>query len=194
MTIKDFNSNFLSLLRYVPYLVDENPKVQWFLSSLPYHIKDRIEYDNPKTLEETMRKSNFCYEQNWKKESMADQKAKKNNNHYDKKKKEFVPNWNSKNNKAINFLNKNFQENKNNSPNNQNNKKIKESTNNHGNYTKKIERKEPIKCWECNGPNYASVYPNWKNIVSNIHTIHEEMNVGDLARTMPRINAALENR
>ena len=42
-----------------------------------------------------MRKANFCYEQNRKKESMANWKAKKNNN-YDQKKKEFVPNRNSK--------------------------------------------------------------------------------------------------
>ena len=48
MTMKDLNNKFLSLLRYVPYLVDEKPKVHRFLSCLPYHIKDRIEYDNPK--------------------------------------------------------------------------------------------------------------------------------------------------
>ena len=28
MTMKDLNNKFLSLLRYVPYLVDEKPKVQ----------------------------------------------------------------------------------------------------------------------------------------------------------------------
>ena len=71
MTMKDLNIKFLSLLRYVPYLVDEKPKVQQFLSYIPYHNKDMIEYDNPKTLEEDMRKANFCYEQNRKKESIA---------------------------------------------------------------------------------------------------------------------------
>ena len=55
----------------MPYIVDEKPKVQQFLSYLPYQIKDRIEYDNPKTLEEAMRKVNFCYEHNRKKESMT---------------------------------------------------------------------------------------------------------------------------
>ena len=39
-----------------------------------------------------MRKVNLCYEQNWKKENMANWKAKKNNNNYDQKNKEFVPN------------------------------------------------------------------------------------------------------
>ena len=71
MNMKELNSKFLILLRYVPYIVDEKPKVQRFLSCLPYHIKDRIEYDNPKTLEEAMRKVNFCYEQNHRKKSMT---------------------------------------------------------------------------------------------------------------------------
>ena len=91
MNMKELNSKFLSLLRYVPYIVDKKPKVQRFLSCLPYHINDGIEYDNPKTLEEAMRKANFCYEQNRKKESIANWKAKRNNN-FDKKNKEFVPN------------------------------------------------------------------------------------------------------
>ena len=39
MNMKELNSKFLSLLRYVPYIVDEKPKLQWFLSSLPFHIK-----------------------------------------------------------------------------------------------------------------------------------------------------------
>ena len=71
MNMKELNSKFLSLLCYVPYIVDEKPKVQQFLSCLPFHIKDRIEYDNPKTLEEAMQKANFFYEKNRKKESMS---------------------------------------------------------------------------------------------------------------------------
>ena len=53
-----------------PMIVDEKPKVQQFLSCLPFHIKDIIEYDNPKTLEEAMQKANFCYEQKRKRENM----------------------------------------------------------------------------------------------------------------------------
>ena len=64
MNMKELNSKFLSLLIYVPYIVDEKPKVQRFLSFLPSYIKDIIEYDNPKTLEEAMRKDNFYYEHN----------------------------------------------------------------------------------------------------------------------------------
>ena len=93
MNMKELNSKFLSLLRYVPYIVDEKPKVQLFLSCLPYHIKDIIEYDNLKTLEKAMRKENLCYEQNHKKESMTNWKAKRTNN-FEQRKNVFVPNRN----------------------------------------------------------------------------------------------------
>ena len=79
--MKELNSKFLSLLRYVPYIVDDKkPKVQWFLRCLPFHIKDIIEYDNAKILEEAMRKANFFYEQNRKRESMSNWKVKRSNN------------------------------------------------------------------------------------------------------------------
>ena len=93
MNMKELNSKFLRLLRYVPYIVDKKPKVQRFLSCLPFHIKDRIEYDNPKTLEEAMRKTNFCYEQNRKKENMPNWKTKRSNN-FEQRKKGFTPNRN----------------------------------------------------------------------------------------------------
>ena len=63
MSMKELSSKFLSLLRYVPYIIDENPKIQIFLSCLPTSFKNIIEFDNPKTLEEVMRKADFCYEQ-----------------------------------------------------------------------------------------------------------------------------------
>ena len=114
MNKKELHSKFLSLLRYVPYIVDEKPKVRWFLSCLPFHIKDIIEYDNPKTLEEAMRKANFCYEQNQKRENLPNWKAKRSNN-FENKKKGFTPNQNFGNNNARDVLNKNFQGNKSNS-------------------------------------------------------------------------------
>ena len=108
-----------------------------------------------------MRKANFCFEQNKKKEGLSNQKAKKNNNQPEFKKKEFVPQKNFKNNKNKNYSNnKNFQGKRNGASNNSNNFKGKEAANNHGNLTKSFERKEPVKCQECNGPHYASVCPN----------------------------------
>ena len=42
----------------------------------------------------------------------------------------------------------------------------KEFTNNHSNYVKSNELKEPVKCWECQGPHYASVCPNRKKTIT----------------------------
>ena len=139
-----------------------------------------------------MRKENFCYEQNRKRENMPNWKAIRSNN-FEHKKKGFTPNQNFGNNNARNVPNKKFQGNKSNSHPNINGPGNKETANNHSNYVKNNERKEPIKCWDCNGPHYALVCPNRKKTVSNIHTMQEDMTIGDLVREMPRINVALEN-
>ena len=64
MTMKELCNRCLSLLRYVPYIIDEKPKIQNFLSFLPLMFKERIKYDNLKTLEESMRKATLYYDQN----------------------------------------------------------------------------------------------------------------------------------
>ena len=84
MSIKELSSKFLSLLRYVPYIIDENPKIERCLSCFPTSFKDRIEFDNPKTLEEAMIKSNFCYKQSKKREIIPNWKDKRASN-FDKK-------------------------------------------------------------------------------------------------------------
>ena len=124
---------------------------------------------------------------------MSNWKAKMSNN-FEQKKKRFVPNCSFRNNYTRNFPNKNFQGNKGNSQLNPNFQRNKEPVRNHSNYIKNNERKESVKCWECNGSNYASVCRNQKKNIRNIHTMQEEMIVGDLERTMHRINATLENR
>ena len=57
--MKELISKFLSLLRYVPYIIDENPKIQRFLSCFPISFKDIIEFDNPKTLNRQWEKITF---------------------------------------------------------------------------------------------------------------------------------------
>ena len=110
-----------------------------------------------------LRKANFCYEQNRKRENMPNWKAKRFNN-FEHKMKGFIPNRNFGNNNACNFPNKNFQGIKGNSQPNPNGPRNKEPANNHSNYVKNNEHKEPIKCWDCNGPHYASVCLNKKKL------------------------------
>ena len=63
MTMEDLINKFLDLLWFVPYIKGENVKIQWFLSDFPESYKDRIEFDNPKTLDEVLRKERLCFEQ-----------------------------------------------------------------------------------------------------------------------------------
>ena len=75
--MKELCSKFMGSLRYIPYIIDEKPKMQRFLSCFPIMFKEWIKYDNPKTLEEAMRKENLCFDQN-------------------KNKRENIPNWRTK--------------------------------------------------------------------------------------------------
>ena len=90
MSMKELSSKFLSLLIYVPYIIDENPKIQRYLSCLPTSFKDRIEFDNPKTLEEAMKKFDLCYEQSTKIKISPNQKTKKTS-HFDRKRRGLKP-------------------------------------------------------------------------------------------------------
>ena len=62
--MEEYANKFLELLRYVWYIRDEKVKVQHFLSGLPQSYKDRIEFYESRTLEEVIRKDNYCYEKN----------------------------------------------------------------------------------------------------------------------------------
>jgi hypothetical protein len=78
LTIQEYVNKFLELLRYVPYIKDEKVKLQQFINGLPQTYRDKIEFDELKTLEDTIQKARYCYEQfvsqkephkDWKKKS-----------------------------------------------------------------------------------------------------------------------------
>ena len=56
-----------------------------------------------------------------------------------------------------------------------------------------LAQKELLKCWECGEKHYFKDCPTRKQKF-NVHSIQEEVTVGDMDRSMPRICAALENR
>jgi len=62
-SIDKFITKFTSLLRYVPYIRDEKAKVQWFTNNLPTFMKEKLEFDNPKTMDEPIRKAQICCHQ-----------------------------------------------------------------------------------------------------------------------------------
>jgi hypothetical protein len=63
MTIDEYERRFLELLKYVSFIKDETIKIQRYLSGLPPSIEDKIQYDDPKTMEEMIRRVKFLYEQ-----------------------------------------------------------------------------------------------------------------------------------
>jgi hypothetical protein len=63
MSIDEYERRFLELLKYVPFIKDENVKIQRYMSGLPSSIGDKIQYDDPKNMEETIRREKFLYEQ-----------------------------------------------------------------------------------------------------------------------------------
>jgi hypothetical protein len=62
-TIDEYERNFLELLKYVPFIKDEAVKIYRYLSGLPPSIGDNIQYDDRKTMEETIRREKCLYEQ-----------------------------------------------------------------------------------------------------------------------------------
>jgi len=64
MTMEEYESRFMNLLNYVDFIHCEKVKIQHFLSGLPAFYKDKISYDEPYTLKETIRNAKLLYEKN----------------------------------------------------------------------------------------------------------------------------------
>ena len=60
-TMEEYVNKFLELLRYVRYIKYERVKIRCFLSGLPQYYIDRIEFYEPRTMEEAIRKDKYCY-------------------------------------------------------------------------------------------------------------------------------------
>jgi hypothetical protein len=63
MTIDEYERRFLELLKYISFIKDETVKNQRYLSGLPSFISDKIQYDDPKTLGDTIRQAKCLYDQ-----------------------------------------------------------------------------------------------------------------------------------
>jgi hypothetical protein len=63
MTMGEYENKFLGLLKYVGFIKDEKVKIQIFFSGLPSFYKEKIQYDEPRTLTKTIRKAKNMYEQ-----------------------------------------------------------------------------------------------------------------------------------
>ena len=89
--MEEYANKFLELLRYFWYIIDEKVKVQRFLSGLPQDYKDRIEFYEPRTLEESIRKDKYFYEQRKGKPDYHKAWKDKKNKKFDQRRKGFKP-------------------------------------------------------------------------------------------------------
>ena len=62
MTMEECEKIFLELLSYVDFIQEDKVKIQHLLSGLPTFYKDQINYDEPLTLKECIRKAMCLYE------------------------------------------------------------------------------------------------------------------------------------
>jgi hypothetical protein len=85
MTIDEYEQIFLELLKYVPFIRDKTIKIQRYLSGLPSSISDKIQYDDPKTMEETVWREKCVYDQQ--KEKSTFQKAWEDKKKFKEKRK-----------------------------------------------------------------------------------------------------------
>jgi len=58
MTDEECTSIFMDLLRYVPYLKHEKVNIQRFISGFLAAFKDQIDFNEPQSLEEPIKKLN----------------------------------------------------------------------------------------------------------------------------------------
>eukprot|EP00253_Pinus_taeda_P018429 PITA_18429 len=186
-SMDEFINRFTSLLRYVPYIKEEKAKVQRFVSSLPAYIRERIEFDNPRTMDEAIRKARICYQQNKQKGDISNKR------------------WNERKGNRVAGNNKGSRGNgSKGAGKGQINRNITKSTFRTKPSESRISEpptrsdiewmtRPPVQCWGCGGPHYVKNCPQRKG-VDQISQIHEASTVGEVAHSIPRINAALDDR
>eukprot|EP00253_Pinus_taeda_P012349 PITA_12349 len=187
-TMDEFITRFTSLLRYVPYIREEKAKVQRFVSSLPVYMRERIEFDNPKSMDEVICKARICYQQSKQKGEAANRKWNE--------KKGFKTVGNSKGNRSNGSKGSSKGANSRFAP----RTTSKFRTTNESKVSEQQSRldsenaaRPPVQCWGCGGPHYIKNSPQRKG-AEQLSQVHEASTVGEVGRSIPRINVALEDR
>ena len=89
--MEEYANKFMELLKYVRYIRDDKVKIQCFLSGIPQAYKDKIEFYEPRTLEEAIRKYKYCYEKSKSKLDVHKAWKDKRKEKYGQRKKRFKP-------------------------------------------------------------------------------------------------------
>jgi hypothetical protein len=186
LTIEEYVNKFLDLLRYVPYIKAEKAKAQRFISGLPKEYRNRIEFDEPKTLEDTIRKATYCHEQYGHRAESRGDWRQKSGSKFQKKGIKSSGFKSYKKNPRMNFPTRSvLQQNFPSSDGNKTSGPIPVKTNN--------PKKEPLKCWGCGEEHLLRDCPHRQQNSRKVYNIQEATTVNDVARSVPQIYAALDN-
>eukprot|EP00253_Pinus_taeda_P019573 PITA_19573 len=184
----EFVTKFTSLLQYVPYIREEKAKVQRFISNLPQAMRERIEFDNPKSMDEAIRKARICFQQNKQKgEGVGKRWMDKRNSRTVMGNKGVWSSFSRGSVKGSNSRNQSRNQPQLKPPNESRNSESLGKVDNEG------TTRPSVQCWGCGGPHYIKNCPHRRNS-DQVSQVYEASTVGDVARSMPRINAALEDR
>jgi hypothetical protein len=169
MTIDKYERIFLEFFKYVSFIKDETIKIHRYLSGMPYFISDKIQYDDLKTLEETIRRVKCLYDQH--KRNSTFQRSWEDKNKFNMEQRK-------KGNKPPFFKN---------SSQGQKNLRYPRMIDTGG----KRPRHEPIQCWDCKGDHLYRDCPHRKDKVRVVHNVQQDEIVEDMGRIFPRIYASL---
>jgi hypothetical protein len=97
MTMTEYEKRFLGLLKYVGFIKDEKVKIQRYLGGIPSFYKEKIQYDEPRTLTETIKKDKYMYEKGNGIESMQKYWKDKKKEKFDQRRKGLKPRFNRNN-------------------------------------------------------------------------------------------------
>jgi hypothetical protein len=172
MTIDEYEQRFLELLKYVTFIKDETVKIQRYLSGLPPSIGDKIQYDDLKIMEETIRRAKCLYEQQ--KENPTFQKSWED-------KKKFKMDQRKKGTRTPFFRN---------SP--QGQPSFREPRK--AEMGEQMTRQTPMECWGCKENHRYKYCPDRNDKVRVVHNVQQDEIVEDMGSRMPRIYAARDNK
>ena len=146
-------------------------------------MRERIEFDNPKSMDEAIRKARICYQQSKQKGETAgrkwnEKKGFKSISH-NKGNRSGKGNGKGPNSRSIPRTTSKFKI--------ANESRINEQ---HARLDSEGAARPQVQCWGCVAPHYVKNCPQRKG-AEQLSQIHEASIVGEVGRSVPRINAAL---
>lgn len=179
VTDEEYTTRFLELQRYVLYLTEKKAKTQGFISGLLVTFKDKIEFNEKHSLEETIQKLRRFYEQLKKRsKTKRDRKGNaKNKGKWDRKLE--IPKGTSNKENLVPS------------------KKLITSDRGQGHQYEEQNKEvgwNPIVHWTCGKDHHRKDCPQNQGGRPQIYSSQEKHIVGDVGQSVPRIHGTVDNK